>query len=68
LLQAFLKEKAIPLSIHHVTGHAYPKDLQRLAQAIGAERVVPIHSLGTARFHEHFPNVEKRSDNEWWEV
>ena len=68
LLRKFLDEKSIPLSIHHVTGHAYPKDLQRLAAAIDAKRVVPIHSFGQARFAEFFENVEVHADDETWAV
>lgn len=52
----------------HTSGHASVKDLQRLAAAIAAPRVVPMHSEATDRFTELFPGVERHSDGEWWSV
>jgi hypothetical protein len=34
----------IPLSTIHASGHATTQDLQRLASAIGADRIVSIHT------------------------
>ncbi|MGI9193768.1 MAG: hypothetical protein ACR2FO_04570 [Actinomycetota bacterium] len=33
-LHKFLSDHSIPLSIHHASGHAYVKDLKRIAAAI----------------------------------
>lgn len=64
----FLAKHGIPLSIHHASGHAYLKDLKKLAEAISPDRLVPIHSFGAHRFSEHFANVEPHNDGEWWDV
>lgn len=66
--ESFLKERDIPLTIHHVSGHAYARDLQRLATALEAKRLVPIHSSATDRFGDYFSNVERHADGDWWGV
>jgi ribonuclease J len=58
----------IPLTVAHASGHASVKDLQRLARAIAAKKVVPIHTDAAERFATLFENVERRADGEWWEV
>jgi ribonuclease J len=67
-LQRRLEAAGIPLTIHHTSGHASIPDLQRLATAIGARTVVPIHSFGGPRFAELFDNVRERPDGVWWEA
>lgn len=64
----YLKEQTIPLEVIHASGHAYLTDLKKLAEAVGAERLVPMHSLAPDRFQEHFNNVELHYDGEWWDV
>jgi ribonuclease J len=58
----------IPFVIHHTSGHAPVVDLQRLVGALNPERVVPIHTEGAGQYVDHFPNVERHSDGEWWSV
>jgi ribonuclease J len=58
----------IGLEVIHASGHAKVEDLQRLAKAIGADRVVPIHTDAPERFDGFFERVEARVDGEWWEV
>ena len=67
-LLAFLDDHQIPFSVHHTSGHASIADLRRLADAIGAARVVPIHTFGSHRFTDHFQHVDAKPDGEWWEV
>ncbi|MEX0988966.1 MAG: MBL fold metallo-hydrolase [Actinomycetota bacterium] len=67
-LLAFLEERGIPLTIEHTSGHASIHDLQRLAEALAPERVVPIHSFGADRFDDLFEHVEHHPDGEWWKV
>lgn len=67
LLQ-FLELNQIPMEIHHSSGHAFVEDLQRYAQAVGANRLVPIHSAAPERFAQYFENVDLHPDGEWWEV
>ncbi|MGI9192970.1 MAG: MBL fold metallo-hydrolase RNA specificity domain-containing protein, partial [Actinomycetota bacterium] len=67
-LREFLAAHDIPLSVHHASGHAYVKDLKRMAEAVTPKRLVPIHSFNTDRFADLFPNVEIQPDGAWWEV
>ncbi len=67
-LQEFLTKSAIPMSVHHSSGHAFVPDLRRLVDALEPERVVPIHSFAGDRFGELFPRVDRKQDGEWWEV
>jgi ribonuclease J len=52
----------------HTSGHASIPDLQRLARAINARMVVPIHSFEAGRFPEFFDNVEIKEDGIWWDA
>jgi ribonuclease J len=65
---ARFKEAGVPLELHHVSGHAYVKDLQRLVAALNPGRVVPIHTEEPDRYGSLFPRVEAHPDGEWWEV
>lgn len=64
----FLKRHHIPMQVHHASGHAYLEDLKRLAAAVGATRLVPIHSFATHKFVDHFENVHCQQDGQWWEI
>ena len=64
----FLDARGIPLAIHHASGHATSADLLRLAQAIKAKRVVPIHTATPQAFLGLVDNAEIRKDGEWWNV
>jgi ribonuclease J len=63
-----LRERGVPLEFHHVSGHAYLPDLQRLADAIAPDRVVPIHTERPDRYEDVFAAIERHADGEWWEV
>jgi ribonuclease J len=67
-LRTFLEQHNIPLVQHHTSGHASVADLSRLANALAPDRIVPIHSFGSHRFSEHFPNVAMEEDGAWWDV
>jgi ribonuclease J len=58
----------IPLSRVHASGHAAVEDLQRLASAIAADRVIPIHTAVPERYPALFDRVEAHRDGEWWNV
>jgi ribonuclease J len=68
MLQEFLKERSIPMTVHHSSGHAFVPDLRRLVDAFAPERVVPIHSFAGDRFSELFARVDRKQDGEWWDV
>ena len=65
---AWLEANSITWQTIHTSGHAPLPDLQRLAAALAPRRLVPIHSFETARFAEHFANVEMKEDGVWWAV
>jgi ribonuclease J len=58
----------VPLKVVHASGHASVEDLQRLASAIAADRVIPIHTDAPEKFPALFERVEPHADGEWWEV
>ena len=67
-LKGCLKRLGIPMVTHHSSGHASIADLVRLAEAMNPERIVPIHSTAADRFQDWFPRVERRQDQEVWQV
>lgn len=67
-LQQFLDRHSIPVSLVHSSGHATVEDLQRLAEAIAPERIVPIHTTASRDFPDFFMGVEPHRDGEWWAV
>jgi ribonuclease J len=67
-LTEWLAGHDVPLTLCHASGHATVEDLQRLAGAMGATRVVPIHTDAPERFGGLFANVALHSDGEWWAV
>ena len=67
-LREFLDARGVPLVIHHASGHATSADLLRLAAAINADRVIPIHTAAPQEFIALVDNAEIRRDGEWWDV
>lgn len=63
-----LAERGIPLTVVHSSGHASIQDLQRLAAAVSASQIVPIHTSAPHVFHDLFANVVMREDGAWWDV
>jgi len=62
----WLNKNKIPLKHCHTSGHAPIFDLQRFANAIKADRLVPIHSFEPNLYQEYFKNVEIQNDGKWW--
>jgi hypothetical protein len=56
------------LSLLHASGHATVADLQRLARAIDARRVVPVHTAHPELFPSLFQRVDPAADGQWWSV
>ncbi|MBP2312932.1 MBL fold metallo-hydrolase [Azospirillum soli] len=67
-LVAWCNRLSLPFDHLHTSGHAAVADLQRLAAALTAKRVVPIHSFETARYAEFFSKVARHNDGEWWSL
>lgn len=64
----FLSRNDIGMSTIHASGHARVSDLQRLAAAVKARRVIPIHTSAPEQFPATFDLVRLHSDGEWWTV
>lgn len=67
-LHSFLGHHRIPLSTIHASGHATVADLKRLADAIDADRIVPIHTAAPEMFAGAFGAANPQPDGIWWEV
>jgi ribonuclease J len=67
-LKSDLAGLGVPFEAIHTSGHASIGDLKRLATAIDASRLVPIHTFEGDRFQSYFRNVTRRQDGEWWDV
>jgi ribonuclease J len=68
LFKAFLNRNGIPLSVIHASGHASVADLRRLVDALGADRIVPIHTERPESYESIFGAAELHADGEWWPV
>jgi len=67
-LEADLAARSVPLEIIHTSGHASIADLRRLSQVVNPACLVPIHTFAGDSFAQHFANVVRRLDGEWWSV
>jgi ribonuclease J len=67
-LKEWLAENGIEMSVLHASGHATPAGLARVAEAIDANRLVPIHTSAPELYDEHFARVERHPDGQWWSV
>nr|WP_249142176.1 MBL fold metallo-hydrolase [Bradyrhizobium diazoefficiens] len=67
-LKADCDRRGIPFETVHTSGHAGPSDLKRLAAAVAAKRLIPIHTFERLRFPDLFSNVELANDGEWIDV
>lgn len=67
-LKQWLERNAVQKISIHTSGHASPKDLKRIVEAINPDNVVPIHTFFPQRYSELFPNVQVHDDGEWWTV
>jgi len=60
--QNFCDEFHADLIQIHVSGHAYLSDLKKLACALNAKKVIPIHTLNRNTYSKHFKNVTRIED------
>lgn len=60
----WLEKHRIPVTHCHTSGHAPVPDLKRLAEAISARKVVPIHTKYPESYSALFKNVEVWADRE----
>ena len=67
-LKSDLAALGVPFEVIHTSGHASIADLKRLAGAVNASRLIPIHTFEGDSFQKYFSNVTRRNDGEWWEV
>lgn len=55
----------LDFEILHTSGHADTQTLVRLAKAVSAKRVIPIHSYAPERLSDLIPNATPVEDGEW---
>lgn len=55
----------LDFEILHTSGHADIQTLVRLAHAVSAKRVIPIHSFAPERLSDLIPNATPINDGEW---
>jgi ribonuclease J len=67
-LKSDLAELGVPLEVIHTSGHASIGDLKKLASAINANRLIPVHTFEGDSFQNYFKKVTRRQDGEWWDV
>jgi ribonuclease J len=63
-----LEARSIPFEVVHTSGHASVADLKRLSEAVNPVKLVPVHTFAGDSFPQHFANVVRRDDGEWWDV
>ncbi|WP_461333181.1 MBL fold metallo-hydrolase [Bradyrhizobium embrapense] len=67
-LKSDCDRRGIAFETIHTSGHAGPSDLKRLAAAVAAKRLIPIHTFERLRFPTLFENVSLINDGEWVEI
>jgi ribonuclease J len=67
-LRAWAARNGMEFEIIHTSGHADANDLRRLVAGIGPRRLIPIHTLSPARFHEFDAQVVRLRDGQWLDV
>jgi ribonuclease J len=65
-LVASLRAADVTFALDHASGHASVADLQRLATALRARVVIPIHTEGSDMFSHYFSSVAVADDGRWW--
>lgn len=70
-MQPFLnwvRDRQVPMTKVHTSGHASVADLKEFAAALAPKRIVPIHSFASGQYPELFANVDPKEDGVWWTV
>jgi len=67
-VKKWLEKHNIPKHSIHTSGHAGPKELKKLVEAMNPKKVVPIHSFNPDQYPKLFSNVEPHDDGEFWGV
>jgi ribonuclease J len=67
-ISRFRSDPAVNFVYAHTSGHAPVDDLQRLAVALNARKLVPIHTQHREDFSQIFANVVKLNDGEVFEL
>lgn len=63
-----LQRNGVALHTAHASGHACPRDLRRLVQALQPGRVVPVHTEFPWAMAGLVGGAEPHADGEWWSV
>lgn len=66
-LRVWASKRGLSFDIVHCSGHAHPKDLKRMAHALGPKRLVPIHTERPEAYRRLYDKVEIVADGAWVE-
>lgn len=58
----------LEIEVAHVSGHATPGDLVALADKVGADKTVSIHTSSPTFLETRIPSFQPVLDGEWWYV
>lgn len=64
-LREWAKRKEIDFRIVHSSGHASSADLNRMAQAVAPQRLLPIHTVHPERYDSLSANTDIVANGEW---
>ncbi len=67
-LQQLLKSYGIELTEIHTSGHAYIRDLMKLADALKPKRIVPIHTFYPDLYASLWSNVVQLDDGQTYKI
>lgn len=63
-----LRRNGVLLHEAHASGHACPRDLRRLVEAVRPDRVVPVHTACPENMAQVSGATEVHADGDWWRV
>ena len=64
-IKAWCSSHGLDFDILHTSGHADTHTLTKLAQAVAAKRVIPVHTDAPERLRDLIPNSTPIHDDEW---
>jgi ribonuclease J len=63
-MRMYFQRKGVRAEHIHTGGHATILELQKLAEAINASKIIPIHSFHSEEYKRHFAHVQLINDGE----
>lgn len=63
-----LRRNGVVMHQAHASGHACPRDLRRLVEAVRPDRVVPVHTDRPENMAQVVGQAELHADGDWWRI